>query len=94
MDQSRYYLGIYFFSFQSLFLSTIHFSIKADPVLLFLHFFAVAFYSIWALFTHPAPLVKGTGDKIALRRPTLDQYPVLIIRSFAAVSLTPIPLSI
>jgi len=57
--------------------------IKHDPVVLFLHFFAVAFYSIWALFTHPHLVHTGPDAKAVMRRPTPDQYPVLIFRSFA-----------
>ncbi|KAH7100953.1 SE-domain-containing protein [Auriculariales sp. MPI-PUGE-AT-0066] len=46
---------------------------------LFTHFFAVAFYSIWILFTHPVVDVEGAKP----RRPTPLVYPFLFLRSIS-----------
>ncbi len=64
------------------------YSIKASPRMLFLHFFAVAFYSIWAMFTHPR-LVPGTypDEKPRYAVARLDEYPGLVIKSFAVVCI-------
>jgi len=50
---------------------------------LFRHFFTVAFYSIWILFTHPRP-VPGRVDvngKPLYAIPGVDEYPMLFIMS-------------
>ncbi|EJD41726.1 SE-domain-containing protein [Auricularia subglabra TFB-10046 SS5] len=52
-------------------------------VTLFLHFFAVAFYSLWVLFTHPRPVRTSAEGKPVLRRPRPDEWPFLIFRSLS-----------
>ncbi|KAH9944627.1 squalene monooxygenase [Amylocystis lapponica] len=49
--------------------------IEQSTALLFRHFFAVAFYSIWVMFTHPRPV--GGGAKPVYAAPRLDEYPAL-----------------
>ncbi|KDQ61962.1 hypothetical protein JAAARDRAFT_150938 [Jaapia argillacea MUCL 33604] len=56
--------------------------IAPSPVLLFNHFFAVAFYSIWCMFTHPQPYTVAGSEKVLYKVPRLDQYPMLVIKSF------------
>lgn len=46
--------------------------LKPSPLSLTMHFFCVAFYSIWLLFTAPR------SDK---RRPSVLEYPALTIKS-------------
>ncbi|KAI5120444.1 hypothetical protein M0805_009906 [Coniferiporia weirii] len=53
--------------------------ISPRPILLFLHFFAVAFYAIWIMFTHPRRVLSG--KKVVLARPRIDEYPRLCMRS-------------
>ena len=62
--------------------------IEQAPFLLFRHFFTVAFYSIWVLFTHPRRVGTRTdGDgKAVLRRPRPDEWPLLAVRSVQVVS--------
>ncbi|PWN50632.1 SE-domain-containing protein [Violaceomyces palustris] len=65
------------------------------PMLLVYHFFAVAVYSIMTLFTHPRRF-KGEGS--TERRPTLTDYPALLLRSVlvfytACVVLLPVVLT-
>jgi len=49
-----------------------------SPRLLASHFFTVAFYSIWVMFTHP----RLVGDeKPVLVRPGIDEYPALCLKS-------------
>ena len=55
---------------------------------LFRHFLAVAFYSIWVLFTHPRP-VPGRVDingKPLSAVPSIDEYPALFIMSIRTAS--------
>jgi squalene monooxygenase len=53
------------------------FSLTPEPVKLFCHFFAVAFYSLWILFTQPSG-----GRKTA---PSVLEYPALTVQSFRVV---------
>lgn len=65
-----------------------------SPILLARHFFAVALYAIWTLFTHPKiPRSAGPGvddgqhtKSIAARRPGVDEYPALAVKSVTVVS--------
>lgn len=50
-----------------------------QPMLLFYHFFSVALYSIWCLFTHPAQ--PKAGDTTPPTPPSVAQYPALLVRS-------------
>ncbi|KAH6915608.1 squalene epoxidase [Coprinopsis sp. MPI-PUGE-AT-0042] len=54
--------------------------IAPSPVLLFNHFFAVAFYSLWVMFTHPHPIPSSQG-KQQYATPQLWQYPGLLIKA-------------
>jgi len=58
--------------------------IVPSPVLLFNHFFSVAFYSIWVMFTHPRPVVPSTSSesqKVRYATARVDEYPVLFFKS-------------
>ena len=57
--------------------------------MLFLHFFAVAFYAIWIMFTHPRRVTTiGAGGipKEMVRRPGIEQYPLLLVKAIRVVS--------
>lgn len=54
-----------------------HLSLTPKPLLLFYHFFAVAFYSLWLLFTRPF------GDR--KHAPTVLEYPRLMVQSVQVV---------
>ncbi|KAI0739395.1 squalene monooxygenase [Daedaleopsis nitida] len=54
--------------------------IEQDPVMLFRHFFTVAFYSIWALFMHRRQVGSADGKPV-YARPRPDEYPMLAFRS-------------
>ncbi|KAI0710926.1 squalene monooxygenase [Earliella scabrosa] len=55
-------------------------AIEQSPALLFRHFFTVAFYSIWVLFTHPRQ-VGSVDGKPVYARPRPDEYPLLAVKS-------------
>ena len=64
------------------------FALIGSYLLLFVHFFAVAFYSIWCMFTHARLVPSSTlgGGKMIMKRPGLEEYPLLAIRSVQVVS--------
>lgn len=59
--------------------------IARSPYLLFSHFFSVAFYSLWCLFTQPRRIVSpsspGVISKPVFASPRLYEYPYLFIQS-------------
>ncbi|KZP18775.1 SE-domain-containing protein [Athelia psychrophila] len=50
------------------------------PLMLFRHFCAVAFYSIWVMFTHATP-VPSSSPKAVGAVPGLDEYPALLVKA-------------
>ncbi|KAI0795829.1 squalene epoxidase [Abortiporus biennis] len=56
--------------------------ITASPFLLFKHFFAVAFYSIYCMFFHAQPRKVPGQDKVIMVVPSVDEYPALLLKSF------------
>ncbi|KAJ7240481.1 squalene epoxidase-domain-containing protein [Mycena rebaudengoi] len=54
--------------------------IAPSPVLLARHFFAIAFYSIWVMFTHPSATL-GLNGKPRYVAPSPSEYPQLLLRS-------------
>lgn len=53
-----------------------------SPSLLFYHFFYVALYSIWVMFTHPRPIPNPANpDKPRMVPPDVVEYPYLLIKS-------------
>ncbi|GAA6035526.1 hypothetical protein JCM8097_000299 [Rhodosporidiobolus ruineniae] len=67
-------------------------ALRPSPLLLFYHFFRVAFYSIWCMFTSPVP---STSPSKPAKRPSVAQYPALTLKSFrvfwtACVVLLPV----
>ena len=61
-------------------------SIDQAPFMLFRHFFTVALYSIWVLFTHPRQVGVVDGKPI-YRRPRPDEYPFLAFKSLQVVRI-------
>lgn len=60
--------------------------IAPSVLLLAYHFFAVAFYSIWVMFTHPR-VISQPGEKPVYAIPSLDQYPFLLVKSVQVVRI-------
>ena len=60
-------------------------SVRADLWLLFYHFFSVALYAIYIMFTRPR-LVSAPGEKPVYAAPRVDEYPALTVKSFIVVS--------
>ncbi|KAF9221254.1 SE-domain-containing protein [Gyrodon lividus] len=56
--------------------------IAPSPSLLAYHFFYVAFYSIWVMFTYPRPINSPVnGEKPVLAAPPMWEYPYLLLKS-------------
>ena len=53
------------------------YSLRPSPLLLFYHFFRVAFYSIYILFTEPI----RTAEYPKGRKPSLAEYPALSVKA-------------
>ena len=71
--------------------------IAPSPSLLAYHFFSVAFYAIWVMFTHARTipsLQNGSAAKPRSTVPRFDQYPSLAIKSVRVVRLSHSPLKI
>ncbi|KAJ3765233.1 squalene epoxidase [Lentinula raphanica] len=56
-----------------------------SPATLFYHFFAVAFYSIWVMFTHPRLVQRGPGLKPELITPSFIDYPFLFVKALFVI---------
>ncbi|EIW85971.1 squalene epoxidase [Coniophora puteana RWD-64-598 SS2] len=56
--------------------------IAPSPSLLAYHFFSVAFYAIWVMFTHPRPVGASSLEKPVLVAPSVLEYPGLFLKSF------------
>ncbi|GAA5876210.1 hypothetical protein JCM8547_003738 [Rhodosporidiobolus lusitaniae] len=68
-------------------------ALRPSPALLFYHFFRVAFYSIWCMFTQPSSFSTSSSSKPG--KPGVAQYPALVLKSFrvfwtACVVLLPV----
>lgn len=53
-------------------------------MLLARHFFAVALYAIWVMFTHPRRVT--IGEKAVYVKPRLEEYPFLVVKCAQVVS--------
>ncbi|KAF8213570.1 squalene epoxidase-domain-containing protein [Mycena galopus ATCC 62051] len=58
-------------------------ALAPSPALLTYHFFSVAMYSIWVLFTHPRRVPGSGKPRYAVAR--LDEYPFLLIKAVRVV---------
>ena len=67
-------------------------AITPKPLLLFYHFFAVAIYSIWLLFTRGPP-IPGVEEE-RRKKPGVLDYPGLVVLSFKTVSAQFYPLDL
>ncbi|KAK7064623.1 SE domain-containing protein [Favolaschia claudopus] len=56
-------------------------ALAPSPSLLTYHFFSVAFYSIWVLFTHPQLVPGPSNQKPRYAVARVDQYPFLLFKS-------------
>ncbi|KAJ7770935.1 squalene epoxidase-domain-containing protein [Mycena maculata] len=56
-------------------------ALAPSPALLTYHFFSVAFYSIWVMFTHPRPIPGPPHAEPRYAAARVDEYPFLLIRS-------------
>ena len=66
-------------------------SLSPSPFLLASHFFAVIFYAIWVVFTHPRMVQSRFGRedlKPAYEIPSPEEYPLLMLKGIRMVSLT------
>ena len=79
----RHFAPLYFVR-----LPCLPFSIAQAPFLLFRHFFTVALYSIWVLFTHPRRVGTTADGKPLYRRSRPDEWPLLAIKSVQVVRPT------
>lgn len=61
--------------------------LATDPVLLFNHFFSVAFFSTWILLTNPRRVGVPGSKKLELVRPSLVEYPFLLVTALRTVSV-------
>ncbi|KAG9310430.1 squalene epoxidase-domain-containing protein [Chiua virens] len=60
--------------------------IAPSPALLFYHFFYVAFYSIWVMFTHSQHVGKSKDKtQSALAAPPVWEYPFLLMKSIKVI---------
>lgn len=58
-------------------------ALRPNPALLFYHFFRVAFYSIFLLFTLPRfPTSRSSSQPLKARKPPISDYPALTVQSF------------
>ncbi|KAF5379447.1 hypothetical protein D9615_006574 [Tricholomella constricta] len=55
--------------------------IAPSPMLLANHFFSVAFYSIWVMFTHSLPVRSSPDAKLVYTVARVDQYPFLFFKA-------------
>jgi hypothetical protein len=85
--------------FDEVLLLTLYFRIAPSPALLAYHFFSVAFYAIYVMFTHPqrvspppSPRLDANGNsrsngaKPVYEVPSIFQYPALFVKSLRVVS--------
>lgn len=61
-------------------------SLTPKPVMLFYHFFCVAFYSIWILLTSGLPATPGKSKPKSQGKPGLLDTPFLMFMSLRVVS--------
>ncbi|KAL0574354.1 Squalene epoxidase [Marasmius crinis-equi] len=59
--------------------------IVPSPTLLIYHFFSVAFYAVWCMFTHARPVRLRKDDKPKMIAPSVAEYPYLALKSVAVI---------